>query len=499
MIKNTIANFLGLFLSLLLNFIFAPIFLYYLGDDQYGLVGIFLLFQLIFTVLDVGLSPTLSRQISCISGMQKDFDEVLKLLKSFEVIFLVFASLTLLGFSLASDIIISFIHERSSLGKELVRECVTILGLLISVRWFFSLYRSGLIGFEDQVWLNITISVTNTLRHLFIFGLFLLNYIDVTLFFALQLSFVIADVFLLKKRLYSHFFIKTLPLPVIYFNSKVVKEILPFASSVALSAILWVSVNNLHKTVLSVELTLKEYGYFTIMTMLSGSIILIAQPVSQSLIPRLTMLKSKRADVELLNLYTQSSQFIAALSFSIMALFWFHAEQILMIWTQNAELAKWGAAPLRWFALGNCFLCLSGFPYFLQVATGKLNLHLLGQLLATCIQVPLIYFAITNYGITGAGVAWAIFRAIWFFLWVAFIHNRLSPGFHFSWLFQKILPVIFTIIIISGCYFLFTQPLEIIRPWQKICSYTVMFIVTFTITMLWIEGFRNFIHNKIKH
>ena len=499
MITNTIANFLGLFLSLLLSFVFAPIFLYYLGDDQYGLIGIFLLFQITFAVLDVGLSPTLARQISHARGLQKDFYQVLKLLKSFEVIFLSFAFLTLLVFLLAREMIIYFIQERSSLDDLLISECVVILGFLISVRWFFSLYRSGLVGFEDQVWLNVTISVTNTSRYLLILGLLLITDIDVTYFFALQLFFTIVDVVLLRRRLYLNLSVKNPMPPLIYFDFHAVRKVLPFTLSVAVSAILWMAVNDLHKTALAIELTLKEYGYFTITTMLSGAIILIAQPVSQSLIPRLTVLKSKRSDCELMNVYTQSSQFIVALSFSIMTIFWFYAEDILTIWTQNEELATWGVEPLRWFSLGNCFLCLSAFPYYLQVATGKLNLHLYGQLFATCLQVPIIYFATISYGAVGAGIAWAVFRSVWFFTWVAFIHTKFLPDFHTYWLFLKISPIIVTIVLISTSCFTIMQQFAIDNSFIIILLYIGIFLLTFILGSLWIDGIRAKITEQLNY
>lgn len=499
MITNTIANFLGLFLSLLLSFVFAPIFLYYLGDDQYGLIGIFLLIQITFAVLDVGLSPTLARQISQTRGLQKDFYRVLKLLKSFEVIFLIFAFLTLLVFLLAKEKIIYFVQERSSLDELIISECVVILGLLISVRWFFSLYRSGLVGCEDQVWLNVIIALTNTLRYFLIFGLLLTIYIDVMYFFALQLFFTIVDVILLRRRLYINLRIKNQMPPLLYFDFHLVKKVLPFTLSVAVSAILWIAVNDLYKTALAMELTLKEYGYFTITTMLSGAIILIAQPVSQSLIPRLTVLKSKRSECELMNVYTQSSQFIVALSFSIMTVFWFYSEDILTIWTQNNELATWGAEPLRWFSLGNCFLCLSAFPYYLQVATGKLNLHLYGQLFATCIQVPIIYFATISYGAVGAGIAWAAFRSAWFFTWVAFIHSKFLPDFHNHWLFLKIIPIIVTVVLVSTSCFTITQQFEIDDSFIITLLYIGIFLLTFTLGSLWIDGIRAKITEQLNY
>ena len=75
----------------------------YLGAEAYGLVGFFALMQAWLNLLDLGLSPTLGRQVAYARGQKNGFEFFKRLLKSFELIFIVLALVIIAGIYLASD------------------------------------------------------------------------------------------------------------------------------------------------------------------------------------------------------------------------------------------------------------------------------------------------------------------------------------------------------------------------------------------------------------
>jgi O-antigen/teichoic acid export membrane protein len=85
--RNTIANYIGQMYVMLIGIVVTPLYLEHLGAEAYGLVGFFALLQTWMNLLDIGLTPTLGRQIAHASGKTNGFDEFWRLLKSFELIF----------------------------------------------------------------------------------------------------------------------------------------------------------------------------------------------------------------------------------------------------------------------------------------------------------------------------------------------------------------------------------------------------------------------------
>ena len=69
--KNTIANYVGQIYISFIGIIILPFYLKYLGASAFGLVGFFAVFQTWLRLLDVGLTPTLAREVAHIRGGQK--------------------------------------------------------------------------------------------------------------------------------------------------------------------------------------------------------------------------------------------------------------------------------------------------------------------------------------------------------------------------------------------------------------------------------------------
>ena len=66
--KNIIANYIGQFYLIVIGIIMLPFYLEYLGAEAYGLVGFFALMQSWMVLLDMGISPTLSREVARVRG-----------------------------------------------------------------------------------------------------------------------------------------------------------------------------------------------------------------------------------------------------------------------------------------------------------------------------------------------------------------------------------------------------------------------------------------------
>ena len=196
------------------------------------------------------------------------------------------------------------------------------------------------------------------------------------------------------------------------------------------------------KLILSGILSLAEFGYFSLVALVAGGITALSGPISQAIMPRMTLLLSQGKQDEMLSIYRQASQIVAVISLSVSLMIGLYAEPLIYAWTGNKEAASWGYKVLIWFALGNGVLAINAFQYYLQSAFGQLRLHVIGSSISALIQVPVIYYAAVNYAAEGAGIAWFSFRLVWFLWWTPIVHRRFVPGFHLSWILKDILPIV---------------------------------------------------------
>ena len=447
--RNSIANYISQGYTILIGIAITPLYLQYLGAESYGLVGFFALMQTWLSLLDLGMSPTLVRQVAHARGQKNGFEFFKKLLKSFELIFIVLALAVIVGIYLASDWIAQIWIKADTLDLSTLIYCISLMGVMIGLRWFAGLYRSGINGMEDQVWLSAAKIVLISLK--FIGALILLAFItkDVQHFFEYQLVIGVFEILLFMSRFYRQLPVTENPPSLVAFDWQTIKNVAPFALGITYTAGIWILITQTDKLILSGVLSLAEFGYFSLVALVAGGITALSGPISQAIMPRMTLLLSQGKQDEMLNIYRKASQIVSVIAFSVSLTVGLYAEPLIYAWTGDREAAAWGSKVLIWFALGNGILALSAFQYYLQNAFGQLRLHVIGSTISALIQVPIIYYAAVNYGAEGAGIAWFSFRLVWFLWWTPIVHSRFVPGFHLSWMLRDILPIVITAVVLA--------------------------------------------------
>jgi O-antigen/teichoic acid export membrane protein len=446
---NAITNFIGQSYTIAIAIIITPFYLQYLGAEAYGLVGFFMVMQNWLNLLDMGLSATLGRQVAYARGQINGFNNFKNLLRSFELIFFLLTIGIVISVHFSSNWLAQSWMKSVSLSAIDISYCITIMGLIIGLRLFSTIYRSGINGFEDQIWVNKTSVIINSLKY--IGSLLIIVYIsnDIRYFFEYQFAIGALEVVLLGKRFYHNLPSSDLSITWLRIDWSIFQKILPFTLSITYTSAILIAVTQFDKLLLSGILTLEEFGYFSLITLIAGSIINLSTPVFLAFLPRLTLLVSKRNLKEMTAIYINMTQLITWLTFSTAILISLYSEEILYSLTGDKRTYVWGREILLWYALGSSIFTLGTFQYYLQNAFGTLRLYVIGSSISLLIQVPLIYYTTTNYGALGAGQLWFAFSMIWFLGWTSVVHNKLIPGFHLKWLMLDLLPMVITILILS--------------------------------------------------
>jgi len=449
--KNTITNYCGRFYIIVFGIMFLPLYLKYLGAAAFGLISIYAVMHAWLSLLDMGLTSTLSREVSYYYTQENGSLKIKELLHSLEIIFLVINLMIIFGVSLSSSWIAHHWLQVENLSYSEVTFCIVLIGFMISFRWFADVYRAGISGMEQQAWLNGVSIVLTTLQY---GGAYiLLRWVTRTPshFFEYQLLIAAIEPIFLGIKFYK--ISPTAPNHIIHFKISwnMIKKVSPFASSFFYVGIIWVLLSQSDKLILSHLLPLTTYGYFALVTVISSGILQLAAPISMALLPKMTCLLSQEKSGEMLRLYRHATQLIAAIVLPISGIMAIFGTEIIYVWTGNRIAANWGGPILFWYALGNGFLSLSAFQYYLQFAYGNLKLHVIFNTVFALITFPLILFSAYHYGALGTGITWFLMQTTAFFIWPPVVHHKYAPGIHREWIIKDILPIFSVVLVTLFC------------------------------------------------
>lgn len=435
---NASANFVGLGYTTLIGVAVFPLYLQYLGAEAFGLVGFFMVLQAWMQMFDLGMSPLLARQTAQARGQDTGYLELRRLLRSLELIVILIAVLVFCALVGGSYWIAENWLNVASLETDTVANCVVFMSAIVGFRSLASLYRSGVQGMEDQVRLNVSNILLNTLR--FVGALLLLKFVtqDIMHFFIFQLAVGVLELLIMMALFY-----RTIPVTEkvgLAVNWSLLKPVLPFAGGMAYTVVIWTLVTQLDRLVLSNVLPLSEYGYYSLMAVVATGIGQIGTPIGQAILPRMTYLLSQGKPQDMLLLYRQSTQLMAAIILPLAAVIAFFSAELLFAWTGDRSAAEWAGPVLFWFALGNGVLAIGAFQFYLQFVHGNLKMHVIFNSIIAAVQIPLIIFAAYTYGVMAVAVTWFVLRLISFVIRTYVVHRKFAPGIHRSWLLDDIGP-----------------------------------------------------------
>lgn len=407
-----------------------------MGAETYGLIGFFTMLQALFGLLDLGLTPTISRETARYHGGTMSILDYRKLLRALHFLFFSIAIIGGILLFLLAPIISSHWLKVTTIPIEIVNYCVKIMAISIALRWVGGLYRGIIIGSEKLDWLNYINIVITTLRFLIVFPVMSAKGYTPSVFFNYQLFVSIIEyisLLLVSKNLTP----KLGSFNKISFSLYPIISLLRFSLTVAFTSSIWILITQSDKLILSGVLELSEYGHFTLAVLLASGILMINIPVTNSILPRLARLHAENKQDELLRIYKNTTMFVCTLGGSASLVVAIYAQPLLYIWTGDSFVSESASPVLSLYALGNGLLAVSSFPYYLQYAQGRLKYHFWGNIVMFIMLIPSIIYLARHFGGVGAGYAWLTVNILYLLLWTALVHHKLVPGFHLGW-FMKI-------------------------------------------------------------
>lgn len=448
---NIIANYSGRILTGLLSLAFVPLYIKLMGVEVYGLLGIFMSLSALLALLDMGLSATLSRELSRLSTVDDSAQEARNLVRTFEVVY--WGAGVLIGSAvvLLAPLIARYWISSSAVSRETVEYSLMIMGMSIAFQWPGGLYSGGLMGLQRQVALNVIRSLMVALQHVGALLVLLLISPTILAFFFWQ-SFA----GLLTTIALGAWVWRSLPESrlVAKFERFLLLKNWRFATGMTGISLVSISLTQLDKIVLSKMLSLETFGYYMVAFNVANSLNNFVIPIYSALLPKFTQLVASGEMSGLASLYHKGTRLLSTLMMPVAITVIFFSNEILALWLNDPLVSENSQPILVLLMVGTAINAIMVMPFALQLAHGWTRFSIYKNLIASAFLVPLLLALVDLYKGIGAAIVWLILNLGYLAIEVPIMHRRLLKGEMRIWYRRDIIRPLLPVTLVVLCFYM---------------------------------------------
>jgi O-antigen/teichoic acid export membrane protein len=416
---NFFSNLAGTSASAVILILVTPIYLRFLGADAFGLLGVYITLASIASLLDLGLTPALTREIARLSATTEGSIQIRSTVRTFEVIYI---GATILVFLVAFQLLpLLAIHwlKPNTLDPSTIQFCLQIMAVQLAIQLSLSFYTGGFIGMQRQGLMNALSTGVVAARAAGAVLLLVGFHADVITFFFWQAAVTGVHLILMAIVLWQ-----VLPRGVASFQLNSLQHVWRYAAGMIAITAMSIVLTQLDKVILSRTLSLEHFGYYMLAWNIASLLIRPAVLVFNAWLPRMTQLATLEATNELGILYRNGAQLTSLLVVPMAIVLAIFSNDILYVYTGNRQLADSSAMALTLLSIGSACNALMHVPYALTLAYGWTRFALFQNILATLAIAPITYWASTQFGLNGGGVGWILVNMSYILISPYLIHRR---------------------------------------------------------------------------
>jgi O-antigen/teichoic acid export membrane protein len=432
---NVAANYFGQIYAAVMGFAFVPICIRYLGTEAYGLVAIFAILQSSAALLDLGMKPTLARELARFNAGAGSAQSIRDLLRSAETLgACVGTALALAIWAASAQLATRWLNTR--LSPVAVAHALTGMGLICALRFIENIYVGSIIGLQRQVTQCVVSCAVVSARAFGAVAVLALLAPTIDAFFAWQVL-----ISAISIPVYALVVYRSLPRSQHggTFSWSAVGGIWKFSGGVSVNALLALLILQLDKILLSARLPLREFSYYAVASVLSSALYMLATPVSAAFYPSFTDLLTRGDSAGLRRMYHHAAQLMAVIMGGAAIVLIAFSDTALAAWTGDPGVTRFAAPLLRVLALGTLLNSYVGIPYQLQLASGWTSLTVKLNAVAACLMAPALLLVIPVYGAAGAAWIWVALNLGNLIFYVYFMHRRLLSSEKWRWYREDVL------------------------------------------------------------
>lgn len=406
--RNLAAALLSSVWTAALGFATVPIYLRYLGVDAYGLIGFFVTIQSLLQLLDLGLAPSVNREVA--RGFPTGaLTEVRVLVRTLARLYWLVAAAIALVICCASALISDYWIHSERLSAHSVRTAVAVMGIVIGARWPLGLYIAVINGAQRVASSSAVAMLVATLSNVgAVLALALIGK-RIEVYFLWQLCVALLNVSLMRlvawRVLGTGIDKRT--------DWRALAGIWKFSAGMSAIAVLGAIFTQMDKVLLSKLLSLAAFGEYMLAATVAGALSLLVVPVFNVIFPRFSALVAAQQPRELLRTYRIAMRSFGTIFFTIALVLASLSAEVVSLWTQNPGISADVAPLVSLLVIGSALNGAMTIPHALQLACGLTRIPLTVNLLLLAIMGPTIIALVYAYGGNGGALAWLLLNLLY--------------------------------------------------------------------------------------
>lgn len=437
--RNVLLNLVGGAWSGLLVLISTPWYVAKLGLAGYGIVGLWLMLQVMMGLLDMGIGASLTRGLASARPGSEGLGSRRDLLRTLELLYWGIAAALALVLVLSSGWIAQRWLNAGALPADSLATAMPMLAVSLGLQFPCALYMNGLAGLQAHVHMNAMQIAGNTLRY-GAGAAVLLWHADIVWFFGVQIGVAAVQTLATRSLIWQVLSGPGAAAP--SFQRAVLAQIRGFSTGMALTAVWAVLLASADRIVLSRMVSADALGQYAVAFAGSGLLQLGIQPFYRTFFPRYAELVSLPDRDGLQREYFHSCRMMAMLLVPLGLVGLVFAPELLYAWLGRRDETI--TTTFRLLVLGITCSGLCWLPAAFQQAHGWTRLHTQMMAGSVLVGTPLIVLAVPWFGIAGATAVWLLHGLSDVTLGLWLMHRRLLKGELLRWYRSVLVPPLLT-------------------------------------------------------
>ncbi|HHV48076.1 MAG TPA: oligosaccharide flippase family protein [Rhodocyclaceae bacterium] len=426
---NLLAGLANSVWSALIGLAVIPFYLDYLGIEAYGLIGFYVTTQVLLQLLDMGMAPTINREVARCAAAG-DIGEAGKLLHTLAVVYWSMSVVIVAIIVGLAPFIAEYWLQSRQLSAQTLTHAVMLMGLVLACRWPIGLYQGAIVGAQR---LAVASAINMTMVTVGSVGaIAVLAFVSPTI-----------EAFFIWQTCVGLFYAVTMRAAAWRiigagkagrFDGAHIQRVLRFSLGVGAISFAGLMLTQMDKVILSKTLGLENFGKYMLATMAANSLYILIVPIFNVSFPRFSALVEQQNQDELLAQYRISSQLLAALLFPAAMILILLAQPLIRVWTGNEQLAVDVAPLMSLLLFAYALHGVMHMPYALMLAHGKTRSMFAIYIVLIVVMVPLTATLSILYGVTGGAFAQLLLFMFYLFVGIWVTHRRYFRGYAAVWL-----------------------------------------------------------------
>jgi O-antigen/teichoic acid export membrane protein len=418
--ENVAANMTVNVITAAYGYIALPFYIRLLGLEGFGIISFYLSLQALARTMDFGTGRLLQNVVAVQSG-RGESESLVDLLKTLEVVNLSVAFTVALGVATAGSYFMPAITT-DILGGA-IRTVMILFAISLAFQWLINFYTDGLCGLQRQRELGRINVVVATLRTPGAVAVLYGVSNSVAAFLAWQCLVSGASVWMLRAAFETGLGWR---IGEGRFQLVMLSRYRRLAGGFGGIAVTSIMIAQLDKLVLIKILALREYGIYGVATSAASAIFRIVTPIFDATYPRLSASWGSGERTDTVAVYRRMNALVTALVIPVAVTLAAFANDILMLWTRDREVADGAASAMGVLAIANAANSLTYVPFALQLAAHCVRYALIQNVVTLAIAPESYWFAAARYGAVGAAGVWLVLNLGFVTVTVPSVHGALG-------------------------------------------------------------------------